>query len=149
MKSLNKQRILKTDDKTLLAAYRYIETMVEKRDLLLHSAPCSYLILSFHFFRIKITQGDDMMDKFTHRFKFELGIVVESDVSGFKGIITDRAENLNGCDRYWIAPKVDNEGKLPDGKWFDEYEIVVIGESKLNRESKKDELPGGPPSSIK
>lgn len=57
------------------------------------------------------------------KFKFPNGIEAWSNVSGFKGIITSRSENLNNCNRYCLAPKVDNTGKLPDSYYFDENEI--------------------------
>lgn len=79
-------------------------------------------------------------------FKFELGIEVKSIISGFKGIIVGRADHLNGCNRYWLQPKVDKEGKYRDGYWIDEQELVIIGKTKIKTENKK---PGGFPSKIK
>lgn len=81
-----------------------------------------------------------------HDFKFGLGIGAKSIVSGFKGTITARLQHLNGCDRYFIAPKVDKDGKLPDGYWFDEGEVDPLKSKKIKTESKE---PGGYPSQIK
>lgn len=66
-------------------------------------------------------------------FKFDLGIEAKSNISGFKGIIVSRSEHLNGCNRYWLQPKVDKEGKVLDGYWFDEGEIEIVGTKKLSR----------------
>lgn len=80
------------------------------------------------------------------KFLIELGSEVESNISGFKGFTTSRAEHLNGCNRYWVAPKIDKDGKLPEGYWFDEGELIVIKESKLK---KQNEDRGGFPSKTK
>ena len=82
----------------------------------------------------------------THEFQFELGVECRSKISGFKGIITSRSQHLNGCDRYWIQPKVDKEGKLPDGMWFDDGEVVIVECEKIDR---KNSDRGGFPSKIK
>lgn len=60
-------------------------------------------------------------------FKHELGVEVETKVSKLKGIITSRAECLYGCNRYLVQPKADKEGKLLDGWWVDEDDIIVKG----------------------
>jgi len=80
-----------------------------------------------------------------NNFKIELGTKVKSNISGFKGIVVSRSEHLNGCYRYWVAPKVDKDGKLPDGYWFDEHELEII---ELKIKSKKVNT-GGFPSNIK
>lgn len=60
-------------------------------------------------------------------FKHELGVEAEAKVTGQRGIITARSENLYGCNRYYLQSKVDKEGKLPDSYWTDEDDIVVVG----------------------
>jgi hypothetical protein len=79
-------------------------------------------------------------------FMFELGCEVVSKISGFKGILTSRSEHLNGCNRYWVAPKVGKDGKLPDGYWMDEAEIKVTKATKLKP---KNQERGGFPSRVK
>lgn len=61
-------------------------------------------------------------------------------------MVTARSEHLNGCNRYWVAPPVDKDGKMCDGAWFDEGEIVVVEAPTLER---KNNDRGGFPSSIK
>lgn len=80
------------------------------------------------------------------QFKFELGCKVRSLVSGFTGMVTSRSEHLNGCDRYWVQPPVDKEGKLPDGCWLDEGELDVIEPPVLKPQNQER---GGFPSKIK
>ena len=74
------------------------------------------------------------------------GQTVKSNVSGFVGVITSRADHLNGCNRYFVSPSVDKDGKLPDGYWFDEAELEVIEEPKVER---KNNDRGGFPGTIK
>ena len=80
-------------------------------------------------------------------FKFENGITAESKVDGFKGVITARSENLYGCNRYYVQPKVDKDGKHVDGCWFDEEELKV--DKKADRVLPSDNDNGGPSSPIK
>jgi hypothetical protein len=79
-------------------------------------------------------------------FTIELGSKVKSNISGFTGIVTSRSEHLNGCNRYWVAPEVDKDGKLPEGYWFDENELEVVKGPVLK---KKNPERGGFPSRLK
>ena len=79
-------------------------------------------------------------------FTIALGSEVKSNISGFKGLVTSRSEHLNGCNRYWVTPPIDKNGKLPDGYWFDEGELIVIKKPIL---PKKNPDRGGFPSQIK
>ena len=79
-------------------------------------------------------------------FKLENGTKVKSNVSGFCGVITARAEHLYGCARYWLQPPVDKEGKQPDGMWFDEDELDIV---ELPKKKKTPSDRGGFPSKIK
>lgn len=72
------------------------------------------------------------------KFKIDLGVTAKSNITGFKGVVTSRSEHINGCDRYFINPPVDSEGKLPDGYWFDESELIVIGSKKVRGDNNKD-----------
>jgi hypothetical protein len=80
------------------------------------------------------------------KFIIELGSEVESNISGFHGIVTGRTEYLNGCNRYIVQPKVKKDDmKLPDSYWFDEMELIVISPPKLE---KKNPDRGGPPMKV-
>lgn len=64
------------------------------------------------------------MDKIQlHQF----GSKAKDKVTGFSGIITGRSIWMYGCDQYCITPSVDKEGKLMEGKWFDEGRLEIIG----------------------
>ena len=60
----------------------------------------------------------------------QIGDKVKSRVTGFTGIVTDRAEHLAGCDRLWIEPPVDSDGKQPDGEWID-IDLVEVVEAAV------------------
>jgi hypothetical protein len=79
-------------------------------------------------------------------FLIALGATVKSNISGFKGVAIARSEHMNGCNRYWVAPKVGKDNKLPEGNWIDEHELVVIAKPK-GRHVPDD--PGGFASPIK
>jgi hypothetical protein len=53
-------------------------------------------------------------------FKLKRGDTARDLVTGFTGIVTTRADHLAGCNRYWLQPKIAEDGKLPEGGWFDE-----------------------------
>lgn len=76
-------------------------------------------------------------------FAHELGSKVRSKVAGLEGIVTCRSENLYGCNRYYIQPRVAADMKVPDGYWVDEDDIEVIGAPKTERQAKNT---GGPMS---
>lgn len=79
-------------------------------------------------------------------FTIALGSKVKSNISGFAGVVVSRSEHINGCNRYWIQPPVDKDGKLPEGLWTDEAELEVVEEPVLER---KNNDRGGMPSSIR
>ena len=76
----------------------------------------------------------------------ELGKQVKDIVTGFSGIATARVEYLNGCVQYCVKPKMTKKdnGKVPDGYYFDEKQLVVIG----NGVSVKKKRTGGAMSDV-
>jgi len=55
-----------------------------------------------------------------------LGTRARDMVSGFEGIITGRAEYLNGCTQFCLKPRVDDDGKELDGCWYDNGQLEVL-----------------------
>lgn len=66
-------------------------------------------------------------------FLLDLGVKVVSRINGFHGMIISRAEHLNGCNRYFVLPPVDKDGKMLEGYWFDEGELEVVEQSTVER----------------
>ena len=73
----------------------------------------------------------------------ELGQEGKDKVTGFKGIITGRAQYLYGCDQYNLVPSVGKDGKIGDAQWFDEGRIQIIGKG-VSPASVRVEKNGGP-----
>lgn len=59
-------------------------------------------------------------------YKYDCGQKVEDLVSGFKGVITTKAENISGCIQYIVTARAD-KNKEPETRWIDEERIKVIG----------------------
>jgi len=73
----------------------------------------------------------------------DLGKKGKDKITGFTGILTGRSIWLYGCDQYCLTPEVDKDGKLNDGKWFDEGRIEITGEG-VEASSVQVKEPGGP-----
>lgn len=59
------------------------------------------------------------------KFKYNLSDTVKDIVTGFSGVITARAEYLNGESIYLLEAKVDNK---PVVEWFPEGRLEVVTE---------------------
>ena len=84
-----------------------------------------------------------------HTFTYENGQKVRSKVTRFTGTITSLSVHMNGCDRYWLEPEVDKEGRCQDGRWIDEGELEVLPVKKAEVSKAGSGLGGGPSSPIK
>ena len=79
----------------------------------------------------------------------EKGDRVRDKVTGFTGIITTHASHLAGCDRMWVTPSVDRDGKLVEGQWFDIDMLEIVEPNALESVKYTRSAPGGvdlPPS---
>lgn len=59
-------------------------------------------------------------------FKFSNGILVADKVSGFRGTIVSRADQIDGYRQYEIQPLHEVEGKLLDSRWFAEGRLETV-----------------------
>jgi len=59
--------------------------------------------------------------------KLEFGVIARDKVTGFTGMITAKTSYITGCDRYYLTPKVDKDGKCQEGKFFDEGTLEYAG----------------------
>lgn len=71
-------------------------------------------------------------------FKIELGVKVKDSITGFKGIVTARAEYITGCKQYSLVPKAE-KNKAATAAWFDEDRLVDSVKKKAAKVPK-----GGP-----
>ncbi len=61
--------------------------------------------------------------------KTSLGVRARDLVTGLEGIITGRADYLNGCTQFCVKPPLNKDGETVDGIWIDsgQLEFVDIG----------------------
>ena len=57
-----------------------------------------------------------------------LGMEVKDKVTGFSGVVTTLSFDLYGCIQTIVTPKVDKEGNIPDGRWFDIARLTVTSD---------------------
>lgn len=75
----------------------------------------------------------------------KLGKEAQDKITGFKGIITGRAEYLTGCNQYILTPKVKKGSASPaEGAWFDEGSLEIIGKGISAKEVQTADTLGGP-----
>lgn len=68
--------------------------------------------------------------------KLKLGQKAKDKITGFEGIVTGCAEYLTGCDQYVLQPKCEKQGTYPDGQWFDEGRLELVGEAMTKKDVK-------------
>jgi len=59
--------------------------------------------------------------------KIKLGNKVRDKITGFEGIVISRVEYINKCTQFCVKPKMDEDGKMPDGEYIDIEQLEVIG----------------------
>lgn len=64
-----------------------------------------------------------------HTFKFENGDEVVDVITGFKGYIVYRVDNITGCNQYGIQPKPKKTetDTMPESKHLDENRLKATG----------------------
>jgi hypothetical protein len=72
-----------------------------------------------------------------------LGDLVRDRVTHFEGIVTSHAQHLTGCDRLWVEPKVDAEGRIREGRWVDIDMLEIIQPTAIERVVYNRKAPGG------
>ena len=54
-----------------------------------------------------------------------LGFSAEDKITGFKGVIDSVCFDLYGCIQISLKPKMDKEGKIETGYWFDVSRLKI------------------------
>lgn len=72
-----------------------------------------------------------------------LGDRVKCRITDFTGIVVTVATHLTGCDRLWVYPPVDADGKIRDGKWFDIDMVDIVEAMVIERVTYTRAAPGG------
>ena len=82
------------------------------------------------------------MGIFNKEDKF-LGKECKDKITGFKGVVTGKAIYLYGCNQYCIVPRIDKEGDIKSGQWFDEGRLEKVGDG-IEAKEVQVKRPGGP-----
>ena len=56
----------------------------------------------------------------------KLGLIVRDKVTGLVGVAENRATFLYGCDRYFVQPQIDGDGKIDEGRRVDEPQLEIM-----------------------
>lgn len=56
----------------------------------------------------------------------KLGNKVKDIVTGYEGIAVSKVEYLNGCVQYCVKPKIDADGKMPEGQYIDVQQLRFV-----------------------
>lgn len=75
-------------------------------------------------------------------FKFKQGMTVRDKVTGFTGVITCRCDYITGCNRYYLQPKVGDDGKLIDGTYVDEPALEQLDVLRVELDRPEVQPPG-------
>lgn len=78
-----------------------------------------------------------------------LGDKVRCKIDGFTGVVSTHAKHLAGCDRLWVVPHVDENGKPGEGQWLDIDLVEIVEPSVVDAIKYNRKAPGGidlPPS---
>lgn len=73
----------------------------------------------------------------------ELGDKLKCRITGFVGIATTHAKHLSGCDRFWVSPQIDADGKSREGQWLDIDMVEIIEPKVIEVVSYPTKAPGG------
>lgn len=74
-----------------------------------------------------------------HQFRWAHGMELRDTISGFKGYVTYRVDNITGCDNYGLQPEGDGK-EMGDTKLIDSNRLEFTGRVKG--------IPEPPPSAI-
>ena len=80
------------------------------------------------------------------RFAIEMGSTVTDTITGFRGVVTGRAEYLTGCRQYCVVPPA-KDGELKDSAWFDEERLQTVEAPKVVLVAARADSPDGGPQS--
>ena len=61
-----------------------------------------------------------------------LGQQMEDRVTGFKGMVDSVSFDVYGCVQATLRPRVDKDGNVPDGNWFDVKRLKKVGKRLMD-----------------
>lgn len=60
-----------------------------------------------------------------------LGYTVQDKVTGFTGVAVGAVQYLTGCAQVAVAPKVKEDGTVPDSHWYDWTRLNVLPVARI------------------
>lgn len=73
-----------------------------------------------------------MKTKFIEEHLQLLGTPMKDVVTGFKGMVDSVSFDAYGCVQISLKPKVDKDGNIPDGFWFDAKRLKADGKRLMD-----------------
>ena len=77
----------------------------------------------------------------------KLGATYKDVITDFTGIAVGKVQYFTGCEQILLVPKMKEDGKRPEGEWFDvdrlkltEEKIIVLPKSN---HFETNQIPGG------
>lgn len=71
-------------------------------------------------------------------FRFLHGSTLFDMITGFKGIVTGRADYITGCNQYLVQPQGLKDQSIVDPRWIDEQRLMErLDEPRLTLENKE------------
>jgi hypothetical protein len=67
----------------------------------------------------------------------ELGTSMRDTITGFTGTVTGYAEYISGCNQALLAPKMKDDGSVPESQWFDIQRLARVGTAKIKLDNGK------------
>ena len=61
-----------------------------------------------------------------------LGTQMKDRVTGYKGMVDSVCFDAYGCVQATLRPRVDKDGKIPDGTWFDVKRLEPAGKRLMD-----------------
>ncbi len=71
------------------------------------------------------------MSKVHEHIQAYLGKKTEDKVTGFLGVITSVAFDINGCVTAFVSRPIDEKGEIKDGRWFDVTRLKLTSRSPI------------------
>ncbi len=58
---------------------------------------------------------------------------LQDEITGFEGIVTAKAEYLNGCIQYCVQPTELEKGRMIESQYIDVGQLIIISEEHEER----------------
>ena len=60
-----------------------------------------------------------------------LGFAAQDKITNFEGVIDSVSFDLYGCIQVLLQPKMNDNGEIPAGRWFDVTRVNIISQERI------------------